>query len=167
MLEEDKNQPEDIFGKINKIYYIKVMAFTIFDWLKQITLDKKSWSSFSEDDKSSFNTYMIHRYLSMEPKYIDIVNYVQIIPYNEKEKIYKIYCDMIPKKNIFLKYIKSSKKKKTSDSILQFIANEYTCSLGEAEEYSYFLGKDGVISILYKHGIDEKEQKKLLKELFL
>jgi hypothetical protein len=137
----------------------------IFDWLKQITLDKKPWDSFSEDDKSSFNTYIIHRYLSMEPKYIDIVNYVQVIPHAEKEKIYKIYCDMIPKKNIFLKYIKSSKKKKTSDSILQYIANEYTCSLGEAEEYSYLLGKDGIISILNKHGVDEKEQKKLLKEL--
>jgi len=139
----------------------------IFDWLKQITYDKKSWDSFSEDDKTSFNTYMIHRYLSMESSYIDIVNYVQVIPHNEKEKIYKIYCNMIPKKNVFLKYIKSTSNKKTSDSILQFIAKEYTCSLGEAEEYTHLLGKEGVISVLNKHGVDEKEQKKLLKELFI
>lgn len=140
----------------------------VFDWLKQITYNKKSWNSFSEDDKSSFNVYMMHRYLSMEPDYIDIVNYVQVIPHNEKEKIYKIYCDMIPKKNIFLKYIKSSfSKKKTPDDILQLMAKEYTCSLGEAEEYLSFLGKDGVISILNKHGVDEKEQKKILKELSL
>jgi hypothetical protein len=137
----------------------------IFDWLKQITYDKKSWDSFSEDDKTSFNTYMVHRYLSMESSYIDIVNYVQVIPHNEKEKIYKIYCNMIPKKNVFLKYIKSTSNKKTSDSILQFIAKEYTCSLGEAEEYTHLLGKEGVISVLNKHGVDEKEQKKLLKEL--
>jgi hypothetical protein len=139
----------------------------IFDWLKQITYDKKSWDSFSEDDKTSFNTYMIHRYLSMESSYIDIVNYVQVIPHNEKEKIYKIYCNMIPKKNVFLKYIKSTSNKKTSDSILHFIAKEYTCSLGEAEEYTHLLGKEGVISVLNKHGVYEKEQKKLLKELFI
>jgi hypothetical protein len=142
------------------------MALTLFDWIKEITVNKRKWSSFSEDDRASFNVYMIHRYLSMNKDYIDITNYIQTIPYNEKEKIYRIYCDMIPKKNVWLKYIKSSKKR-TSDALLQYIAKEYTISLGEAEEYSHFLGKDGVISILTKHGVDEKEQKKLLKDLIL
>jgi len=139
---------------------------SFFDWIKEITVNKNEWNSFNEDDKALFNVFMIHRALSMTPEYIDIVNYVQIIPYNEKEKIYKIYCDMIPKKNIWSKYIKSSKKR-TSDTLLQYIAKEYTISLGEAEEYTYLLGKEGIISILTKHGVDEKEQKKLLKELIL
>lgn len=139
---------------------------SFFDWIKEITVNKNEWNSFNEDDKALFNVFMIHRALSMTPEYIDIVNYVQIIPYNEKEKIYKIYCDMIPKKNIWSKYIKSSKKR-TLDTLLQYIAKEYTISLGEAEEYTYLLGKEGIISILTKHGVDEKEQKKLLKELIL
>lgn len=140
--------------------------FTLFDWLKEITLNKHKWSSFSEDDKASFNVYLIHRYLSMSQDYIDIVNYVQTIPHNEKEKIYKIYCDMIPKKNVWLKYIKSSKKH-NSNVLLQYVAKEYTISLGEAEEYTYFLGKEGVTDILTRHGVDEKEQKKLLKDLII
>ena len=139
---------------------------SFFDWIKEITVNKNEWNSFNEDDKALFNVFMIHRALSMTPEYIDIVNYVQIIPYNEKEKIYKIYCDMIPKKNIWSKYIKSSKKR-TPDTLLQYIAKEYTISLGEAEEYTYLLGKESIISILTKHGVDEKEQKKLLKELIL
>lgn len=142
------------------------MALTLFDWIKEITVNKRKWSSFNDDDRASFNVYLIHRYLSMDKSYIDIVNYIQIIPYNEKEKIYRIYCDMIPKKNVWLKYIKSSKKR-TLDALLQYIAKEYTISLGEAEEYTYLLGKDGIISILTKHGVDEKEQKKLLKNLVL
>ena len=129
---------------------------SFFDWIKEITVNKNEWNSFNEDDKALFNVFMIHRALSMTPEYIDIVNYVQIIPYNEKEKIYKIYCDMIPKKNIWSKYIKSSKKR-TPDTLLQYIAKEYTISLGEAEEYTYLLGKEGIISILTKHGVDEKE----------
>jgi hypothetical protein len=139
---------------------------TIFEWLKQITGEKRKWESFTESEKESFNPYITHRFISMYEGYIDITNYIQTIPYNEKEKIYKIYCDMIPKKNVFLKYIKSSKKR-SSDSVLQYIALEYTCSLGEAEEYSYIIGKSGVENILIKHGVDEKLQKKLLKELVL
>jgi hypothetical protein len=27
----------------------------IFDWLKQITYEKQSWDSFTEEDKTSFN----------------------------------------------------------------------------------------------------------------
>jgi hypothetical protein len=142
------------------------MALTLFDWLKEITLSKRKWGSFTDDDRASFNVYMTHKYLSMNQEYIDIVNYIQTIPYTEKEKIYRIYCEMIPKKNVWLKYIKSSKKR-TSDNLLQYIAKEYTISLGEAEEYTYILGKEGIIEILTKHGVDEKEQKKLLKDLVL
>jgi hypothetical protein len=138
----------------------------IFDWIKEITVNKRKWSSFSEDDRASFNVFMTHRYLSMNQEYIDIVNYIQTIPYAEKEKIYRIYCDMIPKKNVWLKYIKPAKKR-TSDTLLQYIAKEYIISLGEAEEYTYILGKEGIIDILTRHGVDEKEQKKLLKELVL
>jgi hypothetical protein len=138
----------------------------IFDWIKEITLSKRKWSSFSEDDRASFNVFMTHRYLSMNQEYIDIVNYIQTIPYTEKEKIYRVYCDMIPKKNVWLKYIKPTKKR-TSDALLQYITKEYTISLGEAEEYTYILGKEGIIDILTRHGVDEKEQKKLLKNLIL
>ena len=109
---------------------------------------------------------MTHRLLSMVRDYIDIVNYIQTIPHNEKEKVYRIYCDMIPKKNVWSKYIKSSKEH-MSDDLLIYISKEYTISLGEAEEYAYILGKGGIIDILNRHGVDEKEQKKLLKGLKL
>ena len=76
---------------------------TIFDWLKQITGEKRKWELFTEVEKESFNPYMTHRFISMYEGYIDIANYIQTIPYTEKEKIYKIYCDMIPKKKCFFK----------------------------------------------------------------
>lgn len=139
---------------------------TLFDWLKEITLHKHKWSSFNEDDKASFNVYLIHRYLSMSQEYIDIVNYVQTIPYTEKEKVYKIYCSIIPKRNVWLKYTKSNKKY-NPDILLQYVAKEYSISLGEAKEYIYFLGKEGITDILTKHGVDEKEHKKLLKDLII
>jgi hypothetical protein len=135
---------------------------TIFDWLKEITSNKSKWESFTEEEQSSFNPYMMHRLLSMNPEYIEFVNLVQTFPYSDKEKIYNIYLYMIPKKNMFHKYIKSSKKKK-QESLLKHIANYYECSLGEAEEYIDILREPGVKSILTKLGVEEKEQKKLLK----
>lgn len=135
---------------------------TIFDWLKEITSNKSKWESFTEEEQSSFNPYMMHRLLSMNPEYIEFVNLVQTFPYSDKQKIYNIYLYMIPKKNMFHKYIKSSKKKK-QESLLKHIANYFECSFGEAEEYIDILREPGVKSILTKLGVEEKEQKKLLK----
>jgi hypothetical protein len=134
----------------------------IFDWLKQITYEKQSWDSFTEEDKVSFNPYMIHRFLSMNPEYIEFVNLIQNIPYTEKEKIYKLYLYMIPKKNMFLKYIKSTKTK-TKEELLQHIASHYECSLREAYEYYHMHHSDTIKNILKKRGVDDKEIKKLLK----
>ena len=135
---------------------------TIFDWLKEITYNKSKWESFTEEDKKSFEPYMIHRFLSMNPEYIEFVNLVQTFPYSDKEKTYNIYLYMIPKNNMFFKYIKSSKKKK-QESLLKHIANYFECSFGEAEEYIDILRESGVKSILTSLGVGEKEQKKLLK----
>ena len=134
----------------------------IFDWLKQITYEKQSWDSFTEEDRASFNPYMIHRFLSMNPEYIEFVNLIQNIPYTEKEKIYKLYLYMIPKKNMFLKYIKSTRAK-TREELLKHLASYYECSLREADEYYHMLHNDTIKGILKKQGIEDKEIKKLLK----
>lgn len=134
----------------------------IFDWLNQITYEKQPWNSFTEEDKKSFEPYMIHRFLSMNPDYIEFVNLVQTFPYTDKEKIYNIYLYMIPKKKMFLKYIKSSRAKR-QEKLLKHIASYYECSLGEAEEYIDILRENGVKNILNQLGVEEKEQKKLLK----
>ena len=136
----------------------------IFDWLKEITTTKTAWSSFTEDQQNSFNSYMVHRFVSMYEEYTEVANYGQRIPYPEKEKTYKYYCHMLPKKNVFLKYVKGSRKK-LNEQLLHHIADHFTVSLGEAEEYIELLKKAGVEQILEKSGIDEKEIKKLLKEV--
>jgi hypothetical protein len=137
---------------------------TLFDWLKEITTNKTSWENFSEKDRESFNTFMINRYLSMNMSYIEIVNFVQKIPLTEKEKYYTLYCQMIPKKNVFLKYIKSNKKTKPQE-VVEYVAKYYECSLGEADHYIDIIREPGVRSILWQMGIDQKEQDKLVKQI--
>lgn len=135
---------------------------SIFDWLKEITYNKSPWNSFTEEDKESFNPYLIHRFLSMNPDYVDFVNTVQTVPYTNKERVYNIYLYTIPKKDMWLKYIKSTKTKR-QEAMLKHIATYYECSLGEAEEYADILKDNGIKSILKQSGVDDKEIKKLLK----
>jgi hypothetical protein len=85
-------------------------------------------------------------------------------PKTIKKKIYQFYCNMIPKSNVWLKYVKGSRKK-PNETLLYYVANFYTVSLGEAEDYLYLLKREGVEDILEKSGVDDKERKKLLKEL--
>jgi hypothetical protein len=135
---------------------------TVFDFLKEITGKKSPWSSFSEEDKKQFNPYMVHRYISMYEPYIEVANVGQSLPHTDKEKIYQFYCSIIPKSNVWLKYIKGTKNKLNED-LLKYISMYYECSFREAEEYLTLLSKEDIVNILSKYGIEDKEIKKLLK----
>lgn len=135
----------------------------LFDWLNEITYTKRDWNSFTEDEQSSFSPYIVHRYVSMYYGYVDIANVAQKLPMTESEKIYTIYKTMLPKKKMFLKYIKS-KNKKGNKELLQYISEYFKCSFREANNYITILKNKEVKSILEEMGINEKEIKKLLKK---
>jgi hypothetical protein len=137
---------------------------TLFEWLNEITVTKTPPEKFSEESWDKFNSYMVHRYLSMYIGYIDIVNYVQKINPTNKKQIYSIYREMIPKQKVWLKYVKSQTPKK-NDELVNYIAEYFECSLGEADHYIDIIRETGVRGILWKMGIDEKEQNKLVKSL--
>ena len=63
----------------------------IFDWLEEITYKKSPPENFSQASWDKWNSYMIHRYVSMYIGYIDVANYVQKINPQNKQQIYSIY----------------------------------------------------------------------------
>jgi len=136
---------------------------TLFDWLNELTFNKREWSSFSEDQRESFNPYMVHRYVSMYIGYVELANIAQKLPLTEKEKIYNIYKTMLPKKKMFLKYVKKQTKN-TYDDLLKYVSEYYQCGLGEAEEYIDIIREAGVRGILWEMGVSEKETDKLIKQ---
>ena len=135
----------------------------LWDWLNQITYEKKSWSSFTEDQQSSFNPYMIHRFVSMYNGYIDIANIAQKIPLTEKEKVYTIYKTLLPKKKMYLKYVKNQNQKNYKE-LAEYVSDYFEISLGEADEYIDILQEYGVRDILWKMGVNEDETEKLIKK---
>jgi hypothetical protein len=134
----------------------------VFDWLKEINSTKSHPDTFTNQDWDIWNSYMVHRFLSMNPDYIELVNEVQALPPSNKKQIYSIYREYIPKNNKWSKYVKSSSKEFDKDLILQ-LKKHFNVSAREIKDYLKILDKKEVQSILNKQGLEEKEIKKLLK----
>lgn len=134
----------------------------IWDWLKQINSTKADPNSFSDKDWELWNSYMVHRFLSMNPDFLDIVNFVQIINPQNKKEIYSVYREYIPKNNKWSKYVKSKVKQPNKD-LTDHIKDYFQCSSKEAKEYINILATTEISRILTNRGLNKKEIKPLLK----
>tara|TARA_B100002019_G_scaffold287389_1_gene299301 strand:- start:924 stop:1337 length:414 start_codon:yes stop_codon:yes gene_type:complete len=134
----------------------------LWDWLDEITVKKSPASQFSDEDWDSWNSYMVHRFMSMGQNNIEVANIAQRMHPTDKIGIYNFYCNIIPKKKVWNKYIKSSKKVKNKE-LVEIIANYFECGLSESDHYIDIMGKDEVKNILTSIGKEKKEITKLFK----
>jgi len=134
----------------------------VFDWVKEINTKKSPVESFSTADWDQWNSYVVHRVLSMNPDYLEIVNEVQKLPPDNKKQIYSIYKEYIPKNNKWSKYVKSTVKPRNKD-LIELLKDYYQLSKREVKDYLTLLGNKEISNILSRLGIEDKEIKKLLK----
>ena len=134
----------------------------IFDWLNEITLYKTAAQEFTDKDWENFNSYMVHRFISMNMYYTEIANIAQSLMPNNKKEIYNFYKEMIPKRKAFFKYIKS-KNKKPNKELVEKIASYFRVGEAEGSSYIHVMDKSDILSLLEGIGIEGKEAKKLLK----
>ena len=134
----------------------------IFDWLQHITLYKTPASEFTDNDWENFNSYMVHRFISMSPYYVEVADYAQSMLPTIKKQIYNFYREMIPKRKVWLQYIKS-KTKTVNKDLIEDIAKYYEVGVTDATSYFEVMTKEEISIILNEMGKDSKEIKKLLK----
>ena len=93
---------------------------TIFNWIDQILVQKKSWESFDESEQKTFSPFIVNRWLSMDTDFIEIVNFFQkySIGLLKPKEVYKWYCDVMPKGKRFNKYIKGKKQMKYNKELI-------------------------------------------------
>tara|TARA_R110002012_G_scaffold308413_1_gene514632 strand:+ start:426 stop:842 length:417 start_codon:yes stop_codon:yes gene_type:complete len=137
---------------------------TVFNWLNEITVKKSPTTQFSQEDWDGWNSYMVHRFLSMNKGYIDLVNIAQRFHPTDKKGLYNFYKELIPKKKVWNKYIKNQNKKDVKE-LSKIIANYIEVGINEASSYIPILGKEGTKDILRGIGLEDKEIKKLLKTI--
>ena len=110
----------------------------IFDHLKNITTQKGPYLG-----DEGWNNYMINRFLSMDPDYVEVVNIVQKNTWQMKgEYLYNLYRDLIPKQYNFLKYIKSAHKNDYTIEEVEAVQLYFEVSKKEAKQYIDMLPKE-------------------------
>ena len=145
------------------------MSRTLFDHINAITQDKnpRYWETLDESDKKTWSNYMILRFLSMKPEWIELVADIQ--PYLQEaspKSMYLCLIGLIPKTRAFLKYMKPTSSEKYEDWIIELVAKYYSVSTTQAEDYYLILhqttaGKQHIKEIAEAYGTDPKQITKL------
>jgi len=140
-----------------------------FDIINIIQTKNIKWESLSPEEKKAFNIFMINRSLSMNPDYIDIINFMQ--KYSStltKEEIFNLYSSVLPKKKTYNKFIKGINEKKYTEDLVLLISNYFECNKRESIEYidTLIITKqiEELKKIIGMYGKDEKEIKKILEK---
>ena len=138
---------------------------TIVDWMNQLLVHKKHWNDYTEDEQKKFSPFIINRWLSMEPEFIEIVNYFQKLAIGtlEPREVYKWYCEILPKGKRFNKYIKGKRDKKYDKELVDIISSHFECSKLQTKEYLGLIDKIELKEILEMYGKDEKTIKRLCR----
>ena len=106
---------------------------SLFDHINQITSiqNPKYWEQTSEEDKKTWSNYMVNRFLSMKPEWVELVNELQT--YNLKPKeLYKLYTNVLPKGKQWLKYIKGRNDMDHPEWLINVVRNNDESSRKEA-----------------------------------
>ena len=145
------------------------MSKTLFDHIKAVTQfqDPNYWDKLEEADKKTWSNYMIHRFLSMNSDWIEVLSEIQ--PYTqvlEPKQLYLSLIGIIPKGRYFLKYTKGKKDNKYESWLVDLLIQDFMCSSKEAEDYCEILystkeGRENIKYICEKYGIDKKQITKL------
>ena len=133
-----------------------------FDHIKNLHTKQRSWDDFNDEEKKSFNIFIINKALSMNPNYLDIVNMVQRYTNNmlNPKEVFNLYFNLLPNKFRFYKWIKGTKDKNKEK--YQILAQHFKCSSREAKDYMELLDKKEVNKILKLYKNDNKTSKKTL-----
>lgn len=150
---EEKIKTRGLFDHINHIREVK---------------SKDYYQSLTEEEKKTFNKYMIIRFLSMDETIIEdlafISKYFQNIP---EEQFYKLVIEIVPKGRKYCKYIKSTSSD-INETIIDCICKKYNIGKRDATDYYniYVSSQDNLnelSKLIQGFGYSEKEVEKLFK----
>jgi len=150
-------------NKINK-------SKSLFDHVNHIrqTQSKNYYDSLSDDDKKTFNVYMILRILSMDSSIIDEISFLsKYFETMSPKQYYDVLISILPKSRGFHKYIKNSSKQ-INQTILDCICDKFKVGSKDANDYYTILsgtdsGLNELIDLVKGYGYNEKELKNIFK----
>ena len=132
-----------------------------FEHVKNLHTKKRRWEDFNDEEKKSFNVFIINKALSMNPNYLGIVNMVQnftgLNQILSQKEVFNLYYSLLPTKFRFYKWIKGEKTKKEKEKA-EYLAMHFEVSIREAYDYLKILDKKTINKIIknYKNETSRK-----------
>ena len=113
-------------------------AKKLFDHLNALTAeqDPKYFDKLSEEDLKSWSNFMINRFLSMKPEWVELV--ASLLPLTQTlqpKEMYKLYISVLPKGKQYLKYTKGKSEDKYEEFLVELIKKDFTVPESQALEY--------------------------------
>jgi len=142
----------------------KIKSVSLFDHVNAtLTAGSSYFDNLSDGDRSSWNSYMVNRFISMNPDYVEVIASVQKYSPQLSPAIYfKLLQDILPRRKCYNRYIKSSTDKYDS-KLIELLCREFEASSKQVKEYLKILTKENVKVILQKYALTPKEVKDILK----
>lgn len=148
----------------------KTKAIGIIDFINNLTINKIPWSTYTESERKVYSPYMINKWISMNTDCLELINMLQqyTVSLLTPEQSYNILLNTLPKKKIYLRYIKGKDSEKFNKELVEYIAIYYECSLNEAIDYLqiYYNNPQYILevkTILKKYGLEDKKIATLIK----
>jgi len=146
----------------------------LFDHLRALTegTDPNYWTSLTPGERTEFSPYMVNRFLSMNPEWVEIVDELQRYTVGPipKQLVFALYHEILPKGRVFLRYIKGKGGTSIPDPLASFLMMYFQSSEKEMRENFDMLmrstdGKRFIVELIEAYGMQEKELKKIRKEI--
>ena len=132
-----------------------------FDHIKNLHTKKRTWDDFNDEEKKSFNVFIINKALSMNPNYLGIVNMVQnftgLNQILSQKEVFNLYYSLLPTKFRFYKWIKGEKTKKDKDKA-EYLAMHFKISTREAYDYLKILDRKTINQIIKNYKNDPQRK---------
>jgi len=153
----------------NKVKSAVPKSLGLFDHVNHIrkTQSPDYYDTLSDNDRKSFNHFMILKFLSMDRSSIEYISqiskYFEVLP---SKNFYQLCVAVTSPTNNFFPYIKS-KSEKLNKELVQLVARKYEISTSEASDYCKILinnenGFKELVEICKGYGLTEKEVEKLI-----
>ena len=143
---------------------------SLFDHVKHIrqVQSPSYYIELSDDERKSFNHFMILRALSMDADIVEeMAQLYQVVDKIPSAQFYKLLIAMVPKSDKFYPWVKS-KKLKHNKKILEIVSGRFQIPSYQANEYVNILlrseaGSAELEMILKSTGLSDKEANEFLK----
>jgi hypothetical protein len=124
------------------------------------------YDNLSDEDKKSFNLYVITMGISMNPDFLPLANEVnKYWGQLDARSTYLFYSQIIPKGKYYNKWVKGKKEDTYEKWLVERIAEHFQCGKSDAITYLDIFyktddGREQLKEILAKYGTDPKKIKK-------